>query len=138
MYRTERGKNMGAKKILIIDDNPDFLFTMETFLKRSGFSTLTAEDGKKGIEIAQKERPDLVLLDVMMETLYSGFEVCKRIKTEPHLKDIPVIGISGMADELGVRYEKERDQEYFNPDAFFDKPVDKQKLLAKIKEFLNR
>jgi CheY-like chemotaxis protein len=138
MYRTERGKNMGAKKILIIDDNPDFLFTMETFLKRSGFSTLTAEDGKKGIEIAQKERPDLVLLDVMMETLYSGFEVCKRLKTEPHLKDIPVIGISGMADELGVRYEKERDQEYFNPDAFFDKPVDKQKLLAKIKEFLNR
>jgi CheY-like chemotaxis protein len=127
---------MGSKKILIIDDNPDFLFTTGTFLKRNGFATLTAEDGKKGLEMAQKEHPDLVLLDVMMETLYSGFEVCKRIKTDPQLQSIPIIGISGMADELGVRYEKERDQEYFSPDAFFEKPVDKEKLLAKIKEFL--
>jgi CheY-like chemotaxis protein len=128
---------MGSKKILIIDDNPDFIFTMETFLKRSGFTTLTAHDGKQGVEMAQKEHPDLILLDVMMETLYSGFEACKRIKTDPHLKGIPVIGISGMADELGVPYEKERDQEYFSPDAFFDIPVDKEKLLAKIKEFLS-
>jgi DNA-binding response OmpR family regulator len=44
---------MGSKKILIIDDNPDFLFTMETFLKRSGFTTLTAQDGKNGVEIAE-------------------------------------------------------------------------------------
>jgi CheY-like chemotaxis protein len=129
---------MGSKKILIIDDNPDFLFTMETFLKRSGFTALTAQDGKNGVEMAEKENPDLILLDVMMETMYSGFEVCKRIKTHPRLKNIPVIGISGMADELGVRYEKERDQEYFSPDAFFDKPVDKEKLLAKINEFLGR
>lgn len=129
---------MGSKKILIIDDNPDFLFTMETFLKRNGFTTLTAQDGKLGVDLARKERPDLILLDVMMETLYSGFEVCNKVKTDPGLKGIPVIGISGMADELGVRYEKERDQEYFSPDAFFDKPVDKEKLLAKIKEFLGR
>jgi CheY-like chemotaxis protein len=128
---------MGSKKILIIDDNPDFLFTTETFLKRNGFATLTAQDGKKGLELAQQEHPDLVLLDVMMETLYSGFEVCKRIKTDPHLQSIPIIGISGMAEELGVRYDKERDQEYFSPDIFFEKPVDKEKLLAKIKEFLS-
>lgn len=135
--RFERGKMMRTKKILIIDDNPDFIFTMETFLKRSGFTTLSAQDGKKGVETAQKERPDLILLDVMMETLYSGFEVCKRIRTDPLLKNTPIIGISGMADELGVRYDEDRDQEYFSPDAFFDKPVDKEKLLAKIKEFLH-
>lgn len=125
-------------KILIIDDNPDFLFTTETFLKRNGHTAITAEDGKKGIELVEKEHPDLVLLDVMMETLFSGFEVCKRIKSDPKLKHIPIIGISGMSDELGVRFEKERDKEYFSPDAFFEKPVDKAKLLAKISELLAR
>lgn len=125
-------------KILIIDDNRDFLFTMETFLKRQGFDTITAEDGQKGLGLAQKERPDLVLLDVMMETLFSGFEVCKRLKSDPELKDIPVIGITGMGDELGVHFNKERDDEYFSPDAFFEKPVDKEKLLSKIGELLDQ
>lgn len=125
-------------KILIIDDNRDFLFAMETFLKRQGFDTITAEDGQKGLGLAQKERPNLVLLDVMMETLFSGFEVCKRLKSDPELKDIPVIGITGMGDELGVHFDKERDGEYFSPDSFFEKPVDKEKLLSKIGELLGQ
>ena len=123
-------------KIIMIDDNPDFRFTMETFLKRNGYETLTAEDGQKGIELIEKERPDLILLDVMMESLYTGLDVCKKVRTNPDLKDIPIIGISGMADELGVQVEKWGDEDYFNVDEFFDKPVDKEKLLSKIKELL--
>ena len=123
-------------KIIIIDDNTDYLFTMATFLKRNGFETLTAEDGQKGIELIEKERPDLILLDVMMESLYTGLDVCKKVRTNPDLKDIPIIGISGMADELGVQVEKWGDEDYFNVDEFFDKPVDKEKLLSKIKELL--
>lgn len=125
-------------KIIIIDDNRDFLFTMETFLKRNGFETLTADDGQKGLDLIEKERPDLVLLDVMMETLFSGFEVCKRLRTSPDLKNIPIIGISGMGDELGVHFDKQKDEEYFSPDDFFEKPVDKEKLLSRIKELLER
>jgi DNA-binding response OmpR family regulator len=111
---------------------------METFLKRNGFETLTADDGHKGWELIQNERPDLVLLDVMMETLFSGFELCKRLRMSPDLKGTPIIGISGMGDELDVLFDKERDEEYFSPDAFFEKPVDKAKLLTKIKELLTR
>lgn len=125
-------------KILVIDDDPDFLFTMETFLKRNGFDTLTAEDGQKGVDLVQKEQPDLVLLDVMMETLYSGFEVCKRLKSDTKLKNIPIIGISGMGDQLGVKFDKERDEEYFSPDEFLEKPLDKEKLLEKIKGLLGQ
>jgi DNA-binding response OmpR family regulator len=125
-------------KILIIDDDPDFLFTMETFLKRSGFETLTAEDGQKGLDLVRRERPDLVLLDVMMETLYSGFEVCKRLKSDTSLKSIPIIGISGMGDQLGVKFDKEKDEEYFSPDEFLEKPLDKEKLLEKIKGLLSQ
>lgn len=130
---------MGKKaKIVLIDDNKDLLFTMSTFLNRNGFETLTAEDGKAGLELVEKEQPDLVLLDVMMETLFSGFEVCKRLRTNPALKAIPIIGISGMGDELGVKFDKERDEEYFNPDVFFEKPVDRKKLLEKIGELITK
>ena len=124
------------KKIVIIDDNTDYLFTMSTFLDRNGFQTFTAEDGQQGVALIEKEHPDLVLLDVMMETLYSGFEVCRKMRTEPNLKEIPIIGISGMGDELGVKFDKDRDGEYFSPDHFFEKPVDREKLLAKIAELL--
>ncbi len=122
----------------MIDDNKDLLFTMSTFLNRNGFDTLTAEDGKAGLELVEKEQPDLVLLDIMMETLFSGFEVCKRLRTNPALKAIPIIGISGMGDELEVKFDEERDEEYFNPDAFFDKPVDREKLLEKIDELIRK
>jgi DNA-binding response OmpR family regulator len=129
---------VGSGKILIIDDDPDFLFTMATFLKRSGFETLTAQDGQEGLDLAQRERPDLVLLDVMMETLFSGFEVCKRLKSDVNLKSIPIIGISGMGDQLGVKFDKEKDGEYFSPDEFLEKPLDKVRLLEKIKRLLSQ
>jgi DNA-binding response OmpR family regulator len=125
-------------KIMIIDDNPDFLFTMETFLKRSGFETLTAEDGQKGLELIEKERPDLILLDVMMESTYSGLEVCKKLRANPDLKNIPIIGISGMGEELGVRLDRWGDDDYFSVDEYFEKPVDKEKLLERIKVRLKK
>ena len=125
-------------KALIIDDNEDFLFTMSTFLERNGFQTITATDGKKGVELAKKERPDVILLDVMMETLFSGFEVCRELRNNPELKDVLIISISGMGEELGVKFDKETDEEYFSPDVFFEKPVDKNKLLETSNELLKK
>ena len=123
-------------KIIIIDDNPDFLFTMETFLTRNGFNVETASDGNSGIDLIRKHRPDLVMLDVMMENTYSGFEVCRQVRIDPELKTTPIIGVSGMAEEVGVQFDMYEDKEYFNPDAFFDKPVDKDALLTKIKDLI--
>jgi DNA-binding response OmpR family regulator len=119
-------------KIVLVDDNTDYLFTMETFLKRNGFEVKTADDGQKGLDLIRKEPPDVVLLDVMMESLFSGFEVCKQLRMDDDLKDIPIIGISGMGDELGIDYKQWPDYDYFKPDDFLDKPVDKQKLLQLI------
>ncbi len=55
-------------KIVLVDDNTDYLFTMETFLKRKGYEVYTALDGEKGLELVRTQRPDIVLLDIMMET----------------------------------------------------------------------
>ncbi|MBU0732631.1 MAG: response regulator [Proteobacteria bacterium] len=125
-------------KIIIIDDNADFCFTMETFLKRNGFEAFSAEDGKKGLDLIQKHRPDLILLDVMMETTYSGLDVCKKVRINPELKDIPIIGISGMGDKLGVHVHKWGDSEYFSVDEFYEKPVDRENLLERIKVRLKK
>lgn len=131
---TERKK----LKIILIDDNPDYLFTMETFLQRNGFETLTAADGKTGLELIRAERPDVILLDVMMETLFSGFEVCREVRSDPELAHTPIIGISGMGDELDVKFDKYKDREYFNPEEFMEKPVDKDVLLNKIVEVVEK
>ena len=125
-------------KLVIVDDNTDFLFTMETFLQRSGFEVLTADDGQKGLEMIRRERPDLILLDIMMETLFSGFEVLKQIRSDDNLKDIPVIGISAMGDELNINYSEWPDYEYFRPNAFLDKPVDRPRLLQMIPEVIRK
>lgn len=125
-------------KVVVVDDNTDYLFTMETFLQRNGFLVYTADDGQKGLELIRNELPDIVLLDVMMESLFSGFELCKKMRTEEDLKHIPIIGISGMGDELGINYKQWPDFEYFSPDAFLDKPVDKQRLLELIPETIEK
>ena len=119
-------------KVVMVDDNTDYLFTMQTFLQRNGFDVYTAEDGQKGLDLIRKEIPDIILLDVMMESLFSGFELCKKLRTEDELKHIPIIGISGMGDELGLNFKQWPDFEYFSPEAFLDKPVDKQRLLELI------
>ena len=118
-------------KIVVVDDNTDYLFTMETFLKRNGFEVETSDDGVKGLELIREKTPDIILLDVMMETLFSGFELCKQLRMDDDLKDIPIIGISGMVDELGIDYKQWPDYDYFKPDEFLDKPQDICRNLCK-------
>jgi CheY-like chemotaxis protein len=125
-----------ASKIVLIDDNPDFLFTMGTFLKRNGYEVLTASDGQKGIELINRERPDLILLDVMMETLFSGFEVCRQVRTNPETQHIPIIALSDMGDDLGIKFEQTADEEYFSPNTIIEKPVDKERLLETMRGLL--
>jgi CheY-like chemotaxis protein len=125
-------------KIVIVDDNADFLFTMETFLRKNGYEVLVADDGQKGLELIRKELPDLIILDIMMETLFSGFEVCKQIRSDNVLKDMPIIGISAMGDELSIDYRQWPDYDYFKPDAFLDKPIDRQRLLRMIPEVVRK
>ncbi len=124
-------------KIVIVDDNTDYLFTMKTFLSRNGYEVETASDGQTGMDMIKATKPDLIMLDVMMETTFSGFEVCRQIRNDPELKKTPIIGITGMEDELGVKFDKYDDSDYFSPNAFFDKPVDKDALLKTIQDLLS-
>lgn len=125
-------------KVVVVDDDRDYLFTMETFLKRNDFEVFTADNGKEGISLIKSRHPDLILLDVMMETMFSGYEVCKAVRSDPDLEFIPIVGISGMAGELGVKYEQYRDDKYFTPDVFVEKPVDKELLMDIISQAIEK
>ena len=125
-------------KVVIIDDNKDYLFSMETFLSRNGFIVQTASNGKDGLDLIKKEHPDVILLDVMMESMLAGLEVCKAVRSDPQLEYIPIVGISGMGEELGLKYEQYGDDEYFTPDEFVEKPVDKQHLLSVIEQAVQK
>ncbi len=126
-----------AKKILIVDDDPVIVKYFSKLLMDNGYETIIAMDSDTCMGLAQKEQPDLILLDVMMEMLYSGFEIYRKLKLDPDLSKIPIIGISGMADEIDVKFDPYKDAEYFNPDEFIEKPVDKDFLLNKVNEVLS-
>ena len=91
------------RKILCIDDDPLLLDFLVVLLKNNEFQALTATDGPSGIAIARRERPNLILLDVMMPGM-DGFEVCRRIRGDPVLRDTPVIILTVMTDpKLNVK-----------------------------------
>ncbi|MBW2219436.1 MAG: hypothetical protein JRF40_08105 [Deltaproteobacteria bacterium] len=74
----------------------------------------------------------------MMESLFSGFEVCRAIRTNPDTEEIPIIGISAMGEALNIEFDQWRDYQYFSPNEFVEKPVDKENLLSVIKEVLQK
>lgn len=80
-------------KILIVDDEPDVVELLERTLKSEGFDTLTAYDGISAVDLVFSEKPDLVLLDIMMPMM-SGYEVCEQIKSNPQTQSIPVLCVT--------------------------------------------
>src|SRR3989338_7223495 len=79
-----------SKKILIVDDEPDVLKVVQYSLLKEGYEIIMAENGKKALEMATLEMPDLILLDLMMPEM-DGLEVCRRFQADENLKSIPVI-----------------------------------------------
>ncbi|PID61688.1 MAG: response regulator [Ignavibacteriae bacterium] len=118
------------KKILVIDDQPANVFLLHDRLNREGFKVITAYDGKNGIKKAIEDKPDLILLDIMMPGV-NGFEACKEITSNEKTKLIPIILVTAL-------YSQEDTQRGFEAGAFdyIKKPFNKIELLARIKAAL--
>lgn len=127
-------KDSIAKKILVVEDEPDVLTYLVTFFKKSGFNVLTATDGKEGFETAKTDHPDLISLDITMPG-ESGVRMYRNLHDEPSTKDIPVIIITGVSSEF-KRFIESRKQVQ-PPAGYFEKPIDRDAVLTKVKEILN-
>lgn len=118
------------KKILVVDDEQVTLKLLSIRLGINGFDVITASDGAAGLERARKEKPDLIVLDLMLPNI-NGFEVCRMLKFDDRYKNIPIIILSALHDQ------KERDRAVeCGADAYFIKPFDLDLLLSKIRNLL--
>jgi CheY-like chemotaxis protein len=90
-----------AKRILVCDDDPVILRLLEVNLELEGFEVLTGNNGQEGVEIARREKPDLVILDIMMPRM-DGYEACRLIKEDATTKDIPVVFLSAKAQAADI------------------------------------
>jgi two-component system cell cycle response regulator len=118
------------KRILVIDDLPDNVFMLQDRLEHEGYKVLTAYNGKSGIEKAQNELPDLILLDVMMPDI-NGFEVCKTLVNDSRTSDIPIILVTAKTDAEDIKEGLES-----GAYDYIKKPINKIELLARVKSGL--
>jgi two-component system alkaline phosphatase synthesis response regulator PhoP len=92
---------MSSGRVLIIEDEPHIVLSLEYLLERGGYETATAADGERGLAMVRELRPDVVLLDLMLPRL-NGYQVCQAIRSDPELARIPVIILSAKGQEVEV------------------------------------
>lgn len=128
-----------AKKVLVVDDELDMRTFVTTLLETSGYKPLSAVDGKEGMEIARNKKPSVVILDVMMPN-ESGIGMYRELKTDPDLKNIPVIMLSALSKKTFFHSQKVLDEyegkKIPEPAAYIEKPPEPDELLAAIQDCL--
>lgn len=124
------------KKILLVDDDPDYLFQLTIALEDMGFEVIAAQTQQEAENIVDKMRPDLAILDLMMENQDTGFILCHLIKNK--YPDVPIIIASAVTAETGLLFdvESEDDRQWIKADLFLDKGIRTDQLHKEINKLL--
>jgi DNA-binding response OmpR family regulator len=121
---------MMAKRVLIADDEPNIVASLEFLMEQAGYEVKVAANGQEALELAASFRPDLVLLDVMMPGK-NGYEVCQSIKSDPATRAVKVIMLSAKGRDIEVAKGLE-----LGADAYVTKPFATRDLVAQIRDML--
>jgi DNA-binding response OmpR family regulator len=122
---------MSKKRILLVDDEQDISEVVKMRLEANDYEVIVAYDGQEALDKAHQEKPDLMILDLMLPKI-DGYKVCRMLKLDDKYKNIPIILFSARAQESDKEMGKD-----VGADAYLTKPFDPQALLGKIKELLN-
>ena len=117
-------------RILIVDDEPDLIAVLRLGLQMEGFEVLEAADGEEGLRRAQREKPDLVVLDLMLPRM-DGYEVCRALKFDARYKSLPIFILSARPGDRDKRLALE-----MGADLFISKPYDLKDLVTRIRQRL--
>lgn len=134
--------NNPKAKILVIDDDPDFLKVASMMLQSGSYDVVTAKNPQEGKEKLFAEKPDLILLDIMMDSLFDGFSLCHNIKTSKEyeeFRETPIIFVSAVKEIAGSRFNfNASEQGLKGPDDYMDKPLQPDDLYARIEKLLKK
>jgi len=119
--------------VLMIEDDRDFVNAVSAFLSKEPYTIRVAYNRDEAMEKIRKKKPDLILLDLMLERADDGFTICETLKSDPEYDDIPIIAISGIASEIGLAPEL---GDRFKADAFIEKPVKSGDLCKKMESLI--
>lgn len=124
-------------KILVVDDEPDMVEMIKAALESAHHQVVAAYNGQEGIDKAQKEKPDAIILDIMMP-VKDGFVACKEMKEDPILRHIPILVLTAVSDHFAhTRYAKSMGLE-LDAEDYIDKPIDPKILLARLEKLLKK
>ncbi len=124
--------------ILFIDDDVNYVAVIKPMLQSKGYDVDAVHNKAEAIRKLEMFTPDLILLDIMMEKLTDGFDICYKLKHDPQTKKIPVLAVSNITAETGFRFSPATDGEYFEADDYLQKPVEPSALLGRIEKLLKR
>ena len=119
-----------GKRVLIVDDEPNILISLEFLMKREGYEVQVARDGEEGLALAGRWRPDVVLLDVMMPRK-SGFDVCQAIRADAALAGMRIVMLTAKGRDTDVAKGLA-----LGADAYLTKPFSTQELVRRVRELL--
>ncbi len=123
---------IGRTKIMVVDDDIEIVELIAIMLEKYGYEIVTADSGDTCMRMLEHERPDLILLDVMMETTTEGFNIGYKLKNDTEFKTIPIIFMSSISKQTGFSI----DTEFINSNEFLEKPINPDELLERIKNLL--
>jgi DNA-binding response OmpR family regulator len=126
-------------KILIVDDDSDLVQSLSAALSQKGHDAVSAPDGAQGLLAVKEENPDLVVLDVMMETGDKGFDVARDIRKDENHKNTPILMLTGLEAVTGMSFKNEAgDKEWLPVDDYVEKPVSPDDLVARIDRLIKK
>ena len=135
---------MGKPKIVTIDDDPDVREVLRITLEANNYEVYAASNGTDGLRVIKEVHPDLIILDVMMDTITEGFQVSYQLRSQDPESEyrafakIPIIMLTGISQKMDMKFSPEKDGEYLPVDEFVEKPIRVESLVGKVKKLLKK
>ena len=130
---------MESVKILVVDDDEDIRDSMQAILETKQYTVAVASSKNEAMEKAKTEKPDLFILDVMMDTWQDGFDMARELKQDPQFKDTPILMLTGVKQKTGIDFKPSAGDAVWMPvEGFLEKPIDPEIMLDEVEKLISK